>query len=212
VTTSVGHLCLLAACTLVPTFAGAGLTSPASQGVPLSRSKLSVHLLGHYTEGGKRVVAVGPRVIKVLDPQANADMLAAMRDYKRRFPTGLVVVRVWEKTPSVHYGLADDPVTSADDFWRKILEPALNRLTPEDRALIDFLEGPNEGETTPTWHSVETATWFGRFWQRLAATIAQTGLRPCVGRVSRWATRRDHPTRSGQNSKRLCPPSRPRRS
>lgn len=61
---------------------------------PLSQSKLGIHLIGHYTEGAKKIIAAGPRVIKILDPQANNQMVEAMRDYKRRYPKGIVVMRV----------------------------------------------------------------------------------------------------------------------
>ncbi len=151
---------------------------------PLSQSKLGIHLIGRYTEGARKIVAAGPRVIKVLDPQANGEMVEAMRDYKRRFPNGIIVMRVWERTPQVRYQITDDPIACADDFWRKVLEPAVNALSPSDRKLVDFLEGPNEGENTPTWESVEAARWFGRFWERLAMLIAKAGLRPCVGSIA----------------------------
>ncbi len=149
-----------------------------------SVSKLSIHLIGSYTEGAKRIIAAKPRVIKVLDPQSSAAMREAMRDYKRRHPKGLVVMRVWERTPDVHYRLQDDPVQSADDFWSRVLQPAVQALSADDRRLVDYLEGPNEGENTPTWGSVEEARWFGRFWERLAERIAQAGFRPCVGSIA----------------------------
>ncbi len=146
-------------------------------------SKLSIHLIGDYTEGAKRIIAAKPRVIKVLDPQASAGMREAMRDYKRRYPKGLVVVRVWERTPDIRYRMEDDPVQSADDFWNRVLQPAVQALPLKDRNLIDYLEGPNECENTPCWGSVEEARWFGRFWERLAERIAQAGFRPCVGSI-----------------------------
>lgn len=151
---------------------------------PLSGSKIGIHLIGRYTPGAREIISAGPRVIKVLDPQASSDMRKAMRDYKASYPRGIVVVRVWERTPNVHYSLEDDPVKSADDFWQRVLEPAINALSPQERKLVDYLEGPNEGETCPTWDSVETARWFGRFWERLAELIARAGFRPCVGSIA----------------------------
>ncbi len=150
----------------------------------LSNSKLGIHLIGRYTDGAKKIISSGPRVIKALDPQASGDMRKAIRDYKTSYPKGVVVMRVWERTPEVHYSLEDDPIMCADDFWRRVLEPAVNALSPEERKMIDYLEGPNEGETTPTWNSVETARWFGRFWERLALHISRAGFRPCIGSIA----------------------------
>ncbi len=162
----------------------AWLTSAAHAQVNSNVSKLSIHLIGSYTEGAKRIVAAKPRVIKVLDPQSSAAMREAMRDYKRRHPKGLVVMRVWERTPDVRYRLQDDPVQSAEDFWNRVLRPAVQALSVEDRRLVDYLEGPNEGETTPTWETVEHARWFGRFWERLAQRIAEAGFRPLIGSIA----------------------------
>ncbi|MCS7266032.1 MAG: hypothetical protein NZ805_14520, partial [Armatimonadetes bacterium] len=97
---------------------------------------------------------------------------------------GIVVMRVWERTPQIRYQITDDPISCADDFWHKVLEPAVNRLSPSDRKLVDFLEGPNEGENTPTWENLEAARWFGRFWERLAVLIAKAGFRPCIGSIA----------------------------
>lgn len=149
----------------------------------ISGSKLGIHLIGHYTKGAREIIAAGPRVIKVLDPQASSMMREAMRDYKRRYPEGIIVVRIWEGTPKVRFWMTDDPIKSADDFWYRILAPALRHLPREERNLIDFLEGPNEGENTPTWEDVASARWFGRFWVRLARHIAKAGFHPCVGSI-----------------------------
>lgn len=161
------------------------LLLPAADAQPNANvSKLGIHLIGNYTEGAKRIIAAKPRVIKVLDPQASPAMREAMRDYKQRHPKGIVVMRVWERTSDVRYRLEDDPVQSAEDFWSRVLKPAVQALSVEDRRLVDYLEGPNEGENTPTWATVEEARWFGRFWERLAQRISETGIRPLVGSIA----------------------------
>ncbi len=151
---------------------------------PLEESKLGIHLIGRLTEGAKRIIEAGPPVIKVLDPQAVADMREAIILYKKKYPSGLVVVRVWEGTPAIRFSQSNEPERSADLFWTKVLEPALKRLPEKNRRLIDYLEGPNEGENCPTWESVESAHWFGRFWVRLARRIREGGMRPCVGSIA----------------------------
>jgi hypothetical protein len=144
----------------------------------LSGSKLSVHLDQHYTAGAKQIIAAGPQVLKILD--LTGEMLQAARDYKAAYPDGLTVLRIYTK---VKYGLQDDPEASAADFWNKVLWPPLSQLSDSDRQLIDYLEGPNEGENTPTWGSVEAATWFGNFWAALVPLVQASGLRPCVGSI-----------------------------
>lgn len=147
-----------------------------SQG--LSRSKLSVHLDQHYTGGAREIVAAGPQVLKILD--VGDEMLAAVRDYKASYPDGITVLRIYTR---VVYHLEDDPEASAQDFWDRVLWPPLSSLSDDDRQRINYLEGPNEAENTPTWGSVESATWFGRFWAALAPLIRANGFRPCVGSI-----------------------------
>ncbi|MCD6350643.1 MAG: hypothetical protein J7M26_00880, partial [Armatimonadetes bacterium] len=144
----------------------------------LSPSKISLHLIGHYTPGARKVVAAGPRVLKVLD--LGPDMLAALRAYKGRWPQGKTVLRIYTTR---HYERGADPAAAARDFWQTVLKPALDRLSPADRKLLDYLEGPNEGEAYPVWESPETAAWFARFWQTLAPLIAAAGPRPCAGSI-----------------------------
>ncbi|MCS7225140.1 MAG: hypothetical protein NZ959_11415 [Armatimonadetes bacterium] len=152
--------------------------------LPVSDTKLGIHLIGSFSEGARKIVVEGPPVIKVLDPQAIGPMREAMALYKKMFPNGVVVARIWEGTPRLRFQLSDDSEESANQFWHTVLQPALLRLSPEERQLIDFLEGPNEGENCPTWESVESARWFGRFWVRLSRRISQFSLRPCVGSIA----------------------------
>ena len=154
-----------------------GLAAPA-QPAPLSQSKLSLHLIGRYTPGAQQVVAAGPRVLKVLD--LGSDMLAALRDYRGRWPEGRTVLRIYTQH---RYQVGADPTAAGRDWWETVLAPPLDRLSPEDRRLIDYVEGPNECEHYPVWESPENAAWFARFWEALAPLIAQAGFRPCVGSI-----------------------------
>jgi hypothetical protein len=144
----------------------------------VSSSKLGVHLDFHYTPGARQIIGAGPQVLKILD--VSGEMLAAARDYKAAYPDGLVVLRIYTR---VSYGLQNDPEASAQDFWNRVLWPPLSQLSDDDLQLIDYLEGPNEGESTPTWGSVESATWFGQFWVALAGIMQAYGFRPCVGSI-----------------------------
>ncbi|MCM8772232.1 MAG: hypothetical protein ABIM58_04485 [candidate division WOR-3 bacterium] len=147
-------------------------------------SKLGIHLIGNYSDGARKIISSCPQVIKVLDPQTNKEMLEAIRDYKKKYPKGIVIMRVWEGTSQIRYKITEDPFNCAEDFWNRVLKPAINSLSIFDRKLIDFLEGPNEGENTPTWESVESARWFGKFWERLAILISEAGFKPCVGSIA----------------------------
>lgn len=166
-----------AAYLLLPALALCAGASPTDE-VTLPASKLSLHLIGRYTDGARRVVAAGPRVLKVLD--LGPQMMEAVRDYKARWPRGQVVVRIYT---TGSYPEGTDPREAGRHYWEEKLAPALQRLAPQDRALLDYLEGPNECEHYPVWDSVQTARWFADFWVALAPLIASAGLRPCVGSI-----------------------------
>src|SRR6266700_1379139 len=137
--------------------------TPTLRAQIVSASKISAHLINAYTPGASNIIAGHPRVLKILD--LGSGMLQAARAYKAGTPGGKIVLRIY--TPK-SYTLTDDPVASATNFWTTVLQPPLNALSASDRALIDYLEGPNEGDSTPTWQTFAAAQWFTIFWQHLS--------------------------------------------
>jgi hypothetical protein len=144
-----------------------------------SASKLSAHLINSYTRGASNIIAGRPRVLKILD--LGSGMVQAARAYKAGTPNGNVVLRIY--TPK-SYAMTDNPGASATNFWTTILQPPLNALSASDRALIDYVEGPNEGDSTPTWQSLPAAQWFTGFWTNLTPLIAGAGFKPCIGSIA----------------------------
>jgi hypothetical protein len=164
----------------------AGINSAALAQVP-SSSKLSAHLINSYTAGSSNIVAGRPRILKVLglDSGFPSGMVQAMRDYKTKVPTGKIIVRIY--SPKT-YSLANDATASAGDFWTNILQQALNSISPSDRALIDYLEGPNEGQTPtlgyPGNAPLQASQWFNQFWTNLTPRIVAAGYKPCIGSIA----------------------------
>ena len=155
-----------------------------------SASKLSAHLINNYTAGSSNVVSGHPRVFKVLglDSGFPSGMVQAMRDYKARVPNGKLIVRIYSART---YSLANDATASASDFWNTILQQGLNYLTPSDRALIDYLEGPNEGQTPTLGYpnatdqqALQASQWFNQFWTNLTPLIVAAGYRPSIGSIA----------------------------
>lgn len=144
-----------------------------------SDSKLSIHLIDKYTSGAVSIVQAHPRVLKILG--VGSTMLAAGRDFKASTPGGIVVCRIYT---TKHYSVTDNPAASGQDFWNSVLAPPLNSLSASDRALIDYVEGPNESDSTPTWNTLADARWYNTFWLTLAPLIAQAGFRPCAFSIS----------------------------
>jgi hypothetical protein len=163
-------------CILVAAFAHAAFAQPG----PRSESKLSIHQLTSYTDGARGIVAAHPRVLKVMGI-ATGPPLEAVQDYKASTPDGMVVLR--EYTGHV-YSVNEDPAVAAQHFWDTVLAPPINLLSPADRALIDYLEGPNEADSTPTWGSAQDTIWFNDFWMTLAPIIAGAGFKPCAFSIS----------------------------
>ena len=159
------------------------LSAPAQ---PLSASKLSAHLINNYTSGSSNIVAGHPRTLKVLgDNGFPSGMVQAMRDYKAQAPGGKVVVRIY--SPKI-YSLADDATASAGDFWTNILQQSLNTISGSDRALIDYLEGPNEVQTPtlgyPSSAPLQASQWLNQFWTNLTPKIVAAGYKPCIGSIA----------------------------
>lgn len=151
----------------------------------LSNSKISAHLIINYTAGSSNIIAGHPQVLKILD--VGSDMINAVRAYKAATPNGKVVLRVY--SPQT-YTLQNNPNASAaaTNFWTTILAPAINSLSSSDRALIDYLEGPNEGQTptlgSPPGSELQGSQWFNQFWTNLTPLIVAAGFKPCIGSIA----------------------------
>lgn len=154
------------------------LLSPSVSGA-VSDSRLGVHVIGQYTPGARAIVAAGPRVVKVLD--LSPEMRSVLREYKSRHPDGTTVVRLFTR---IKFSIQDSPEASAMKFWEEVLRSPLENLPAHERDLIDFVEGPNEGDSTPAWETVESAKWLARFWTALAPRIGAAGYRPCIGSIA----------------------------
>lgn len=164
---------------LVFFIAGFHSGSVAAQPGPASDSKISIHLIGNYTQGARSIVQARPRVLKILD--THSSMLQAAREYKQLVPDGIVVLRIY--TP-VYYPVTDNPVTAANHYWNHWLKPRVDSLSASDRALIDYLEGPNEGDNTPTWATLVDTEWYNTFWMTLAPLMANAGFKPNAYSIS----------------------------
>ena len=152
----------------------------------LSASKLSAHLINAYTVGSSNIVAGKPRILKVLavDSGFPSGMLQAMRNYKTVAPTGKIIVRIYTPT---FYTTNHNATTSASAYWN-IMSNALNTISVSDRALIDYLEGPNEGDTPtlgyPPDNALYASQWFNQFWTNLTPKIVAAGYKPCIGSIA----------------------------
>jgi hypothetical protein len=161
---------LLAVACPVQAFAASG---------PPSQSKISIHLLSSYSAGASQIIQARPRIIKILG--TDSGMLQAARDFKASTPDGKVVCRIY--TPRT-WSRTENPAAAGSNFWQTVLAPALVNLSAENRALIDYVEGPNEGDSTPTWSSTTDTDWYNTFWMHLAPQIANAGFRPIAYSIS----------------------------
>jgi len=144
-----------------------------------STSKISAHLINAYTIGASNIIGGHPRILKILD--LGSGMLQAARAYKTETPNGKIVLRLYTTTS---YPITSDPAASATNFWTSVLQPPISALSASDQGLIDYLEGPNEGDSTPTWQSSQSVQWFTTFWTNLSPLIAAAGFKPCIGSIA----------------------------
>ncbi|MDM8007430.1 MAG: fibronectin type III domain-containing protein, partial [Phycisphaerae bacterium] len=140
-----------------------------------SGSKLGPHLILSYTNPCYDFLMARARVIKILD--CDGTMMTAVRDLKTLCPDAISVCRIYT---TQSYNIGQDPTWAAQHFWTNVLAPPLNALSPADKALIDYVEGPNECDSTPCWGTVQNAQWLNDFWVALAPLIANAGFRPCA--------------------------------
>lgn len=147
----------------------------------LLSGKIGIYILSDYSPGAKQIVASKPRVLKVMDPQAN-NTLQAVKDFKGINPQGITVLRAYIGTSGVKFDLQNDPGTAAESFFQAVVQPALSALG-ENKKLFDFIETPNELDNTPGWESTVNTAWLNTFWIKLTELYASNGLRTCVASI-----------------------------
>jgi hypothetical protein len=158
---------------------GSGGPPPPPPAPRLSSSRLGAHILGAPNNAGAvTILSACPRVVKWVAPYDGIDL--AISSYKTRCPGGIVILRVYVSTSMAAYSAADDPASSANDFWNKMLTQGLSAAGPSNQ--IDWLEGPNELDNLPGWYNDSTAAnWVASFWSTLADLMHNAGYNPLVG-------------------------------
>lgn len=148
----------------------------------LSQSGLGVFFL-EATDEGRDIALSGPRIIKVINLEMDPEMVQLVRDYKRAFPDGQIIMRVFDKS-HIKYDTDDDPEGSANDYWDRILSPAISNISQDDKRLVTYLSGPNGNENVPGYSSRHDTAWTSKFYARLAVIISNNGFRPALGEIS----------------------------
>lgn len=155
--------------------------SPLPSSSHLSSSKIGIFILSDYSEGAKSIVASGPRVIKVMDPQSIGSIANAMKEYKSKYPSGIVLARFYFEAPG--NSLDSNPVDAAENIFNVYIKPQINKLGDSLR-YVDYIETPNESDQTQTWDTITKTQWNAQFWMRLADLYHQAGTKICAGSIA----------------------------
>ena len=142
-----------------------------------SCSKLGPHVNG-WTSAARQFAYACPPLVKIIG--AGGVPIDAIAQLEQRCPDTAVLLRMW--TGERWNG---DPVADADAFWTKTYGP-LVALPVHQRELVDYVEGPNEQDSTPTWPLVPgyRPGYFNAFLIRFAQRASWAGFRPVVGSIS----------------------------
>jgi len=143
--------------------------------------KIGIYLMSDYSSGAKQIINAKPQIIKVMDPQYN-NLLNAVKDYKKISPKGIVVLRFYETTRNLKYSINENPTVSAQDFHQKAIASGL-ALLRENKKLFDYIETPNELDSTPGWENGENITWLEKFWSEIINLNSQAGIKTCVASI-----------------------------
>lgn len=150
--------------------------------VGASKSKLSEFMIGRYTAGAKEILEANPQIVKVIDPGSDGAFFEGIRAYRQRVPGGIAVVRFYEGGSGAYYTAAADPSASAEDFYRKVIKPGIEGLGA-NKSLFDYIQSPNEYDSTPEWKGETNMKWEGAFWRRLTELAGAAGMRMCIAGI-----------------------------
>jgi hypothetical protein len=144
--------------------------------------KTGVFILSNYSSGAQQIVKSKSPILKVMDPQAIGSLMQAVKDFKSVNPSGVVVFRIYDGSGR-KYTLADSPASSALNYFSLVIQPALNSLGG-NLQYFNFLETPNEFDSTPGLENPANAAWLSEFWSTLVDLNASKGVKTCVGSIS----------------------------
>lgn len=147
-----------------------------------SSSKLGIFVLAP-SAGSQTIVDSQPKIIKVMDPQNNPELISYVRNFKKNNQGAIVILRVYVDAKTVKYSVGSDPDLAASDFWSNYLKPAVDKLG-DDAKLFDYIAGPNEFDNTPDLHQIGAYEWTGKFWYKLAEIIGSNGFKPLLGEIA----------------------------
>jgi hypothetical protein len=172
-------LVVLAGCTIGPTAS----PSPDPQSpdttvaAATSCSKLGPHVNG-WNADAQRIALACPPLVKFIG--AGGVPIGAIGAVKAACPQTRVVLRMY--TGDRYNG---DPYADATQFWQTTFAP-VRALPAYQRQWIDYLEGPNEQDSTPTWPMVPgyRPGYFNAFLEQFVAHVRAAGFRPVVGSIS----------------------------
>jgi hypothetical protein len=140
-------------------------------------SKLGPHVNG-WNADAQRIALACPPLVKFLG--AGSVPIAAIGQLRAACPATRVVLRMYTADR-----YAGDPDADATQFWQTAFAPVRALPVPQ-RAWIDYLEGPNEQDSTPTWPTVPgyVPGYFNAFLLRFVALASSAGFKPVVGSIS----------------------------
>jgi len=135
-----------------------------------STSKLSRILINAYTVGSSNIVRGGREFSESVGAGFGISFGNGSGDARLQNESadGKLVVRVY--SPKT-YSLANDADCERRRFLDEYSAAGAHSISPSDRALIDYLEGPNEGQNADAWVSrkraLQASQWFNQFWTNL---------------------------------------------
>jgi hypothetical protein len=155
-------------------------TDPVRAANP-SNSKLTIQSYHNYTTAAQQVLNAHPRIFKII--KNDTAMMDAARAFKASTPNGKVIIRPLNGY-GAHYTTNDGPEGAAVDWFNNVTAPSLPAWNSPDRYLIDYVEGPNEGDSCPSFTNPTESTWYSRFWVRLSQAIYDAGYASCAGSMA----------------------------
>ncbi len=155
---------------------------------PLACGRLGAQTLDATTEF-KQFLAACPRVAKWVSGGGYADF-GGMRDYKCACNGGVTVLRIWGPYASYATG---------DDLWNARFA-FLASASPDDKALVDYLEADNECDAG---HCFENPSDYNAFLLQFVARAKAAGFHPLIGNIAVGNPGGDVETCSGDGIQKL---------
>lgn len=120
-----------------------------------------------------------------IDPQDNPSQILTARRLKTNDPASVTMMRVFSGSEDLSFDPNSDPKSTAVVYFKRVIEPALVKLGPDQKSFDLLVDSPNENFDSKgySWETLDGVGKWSLFYQKLAELVDTNTMGSCVASI-----------------------------